>query len=107
MSAEIPGSGSGANRVQHPTGFEGGRLLIVAFEGWNDAGEAATGAARLLAERLNLVEIASVDPELYFDYQFTRPTIQTDDDGVRRLSWPGAAICRSTPAATGRWFVSS
>lgn len=92
VSPECPGSGSGANRVQHPTGFEGGRLLIVAFEGWNDAGESATGAARLLAERLGLVEIAAVDPELYFDYQFTRPTIQADSDGVRRLTWPGAAI---------------
>lgn len=91
-SPETPGSGSGATGVQHPTGFEGGRLLIVAFEGWNDAGEAATGAARLLAERLGLEEIAAVDPELYFDYQFTRPTVQIDDDGERRLRWPGAAI---------------
>ncbi|KZE94310.1 hypothetical protein AVP42_01089 [Agromyces sp. NDB4Y10] len=78
--------------MQQPTGFQGGRLLIVAFEGWNDAGEAATGAARLLAERLRLVEVAAVDPELYFDYQFTRPTIQSEPDGSRRLSWPGAAI---------------
>ena len=92
VSPEVPGSGSGANRVQQPTGFQGGRLLIVAFEGWNDAGEAATGAARLLAERLRLVEVAAVDPELYFDYQFTRPTIQSEPDGSRRLSWPGAAI---------------
>ena len=73
-------------------GFEGGRLLVVAFEGWNDAGEAATGAAKLLVERLGLVEIASVDPELYFDYQFTRPTVAVGDDGTRRLEWPGAAI---------------
>jgi hypothetical protein len=92
VSPEVPGSGSGANRVQQPTGFQGGRLLIVAFEGWNDAGEAATGAARLLAERLSLVEVAAVDPELYFDYQFTRPTIEAEADGTRRLSWPGAAI---------------
>ncbi len=78
--------------MNQPAGFEGRRLLIVAFEGWNDAGEAATGAARLLAERLALVEIAAVDPELYFDYQFTRPTVAVGDDGVRRLEWPGAAI---------------
>jgi len=78
--------------VNQPAGFEGGRLLVVAFEGWNDAGEAATGAAKLLVERLGLVEKAAVDPELYFDYQFTRPTIALGDDGVRRLEWPGAAI---------------
>ncbi|SIN75937.1 PAC2 family protein [Agromyces cerinus] len=78
--------------MNQPAGFEGGRLLVVAFEGWNDAGEAATGAAKLLVERLGLVEIAAVDPELYFDYQFTRPTIVLGDDGTRRLEWPGAAV---------------
>lgn len=83
-------------------GFEGGRLLVVAFEGWNDAGEAATGAARLLADRLGLVEIAAVDPELYFDYQFTRPTVSVGEDGVRRLEWPGAAILGpGNPVADG------
>ena len=78
--------------MQQPVGFEGGRLLVVAFEGWNDAGEAATGAAKLLVERLGLVEIAAVDPELYFDFQFTRPTIVVRPDGTRELDWPGAAI---------------
>ena len=87
-----PGAESGAPAVDQRAGFEGGRLLVVAFEGWNDAGEAATGAAKLLAERLGLVEIAAVDPELYFDYQFTRPTVAVGDDGARRLEWPGAAI---------------
>jgi hypothetical protein len=66
--------------------------MVVAFEGWNDAGEAATGAAKLLVERLGLVEIAAVDPELYYDFQFTRPTIGVRDDGTRGLEWPGAAI---------------
>lgn len=78
--------------MQHPSGFGNGRLLVVAFEGWNDAGEAASGAAKLLAERLQLVEIKAVDPELYYDYQFNRPTIVAGDDGVRRLEWPGAAL---------------
>ncbi|MFD6055140.1 PAC2 family protein [Agromyces sp. NPDC060279] len=78
--------------MDHPVGFDGGRLLVVAFEGWNDAGEAATGAAKLLARRLGLVEIAAVDPELYFDFQFSRPSIVAGDDGVRRIEWPGAAI---------------
>lgn len=89
--------------MHQPVGFEGGRLLVVAFEGWNDAGEAATGAARLLARRLGLAEIAAVDPELYYDFQFTRPTIVTGEDGSRGLEWPGAAILgpgRGAAAAT-------
>ena len=73
-------------------GFLGGRLLVVAFEGWNDAGEAATGAVRALKDLLDVEMITEVDPELYFDYQFNRPTVSTNEDGVRALGWPGAIM---------------
>jgi hypothetical protein len=66
--------------------------MVVAFEGWNDAGEAASGAVRTLHDVLDLMPIAEVDPELYFDYQFNRPTMGTDEDGHRRLTWPSAII---------------
>lgn len=84
--------------------FASGRLLVVAFEGWNDAGEAASGAVRTLKELLDLYPIAEVDPEDYFDYQFNRPSIATDDDGNRQLIWPGVTIYgptrpNSAPAA--------
>jgi PAC2 family protein len=69
----------------------GGRILVVAFEGWNDAGEAASGAVKTLKEQLEVVQLAEVDPELYFDFQFNRPVV-TDDDGRRRLIWPSAAV---------------
>ncbi len=64
----------------------------MAFEGWNDAGEAASGAVRTLQDVLEVVPIAEVDPELYFDFQFNRPTVVTDDDGRRRLEWPSAVM---------------
>lgn len=86
--------------MQRPSGLGSGRLLVVAFEGWNDAGEAASGAASMLAERLALVEISSVDPELYYDYQFNRPTIVTGDDGVRRLEWPGTTLLGPRPGSS-------
>ncbi|MGG7463266.1 MULTISPECIES: PAC2 family protein [unclassified Plantibacter] len=70
----------------------GGRLLVVAFEGWNDAGEAASGAVRVLQQSLDLQPILEIDPEPYYDYQFNRPTIGTDDEGKRRLVWPGTTI---------------
>ncbi|KGJ72653.1 carboxylate--amine ligase [Cryobacterium roopkundense] len=73
-------------------GFLGGRLLVVAFEGWNDAGEAATGAVRTLKDLLDMREIMTVDPELYFDYQFNRPTISTNEDGLRVIEWPSATM---------------
>jgi len=72
--------------------FASGRLLVVAFEGWNDAGEAASGAVRMLKELLDLAPIAEVDPEDYFDYQFNRPSVESDDDGNRQLIWPGVTI---------------
>ena len=72
--------------------FGSGRLLVVAFEGWNDAGEAASGAVRALKELLDLYPIAEVDPEDYFDYQFNRPSIANDDDGNRSLVWPGVTV---------------
>jgi len=72
--------------------FASGRLLVVAFEGWNDAGEAASGAVRTLKELLDLYPIAEVDPEDYFDYQFNRPSVAADENGDRQIVWPGVTV---------------
>jgi hypothetical protein len=75
--------------VSNSPDFSTGRVLVVAFEGWNDAGEAASGVVRTLKDELDVYPIAEVDPEDYFDYQFNRPTVTTDEDGKRQLVWPG------------------
>ncbi len=72
--------------------FRGGRLLVVAFEGWNDAGEAASGAVRALKEVLDVEAIADIDPEDYYDFQLIRPHVEFDDEGRRRLRWPGVTL---------------
>jgi hypothetical protein len=82
--------------------FATGRLLVVAFEGWNDAGEAATGAVRVLKDALDLVPIAEVDPEDYFDYQFNRPSVTTDDIGNRILVWPSVTVYGPEDADAGQ-----
>ena len=82
--------------------FASGRLLVVAFEGWNDAGEAASGAVSALKELLDLYPIAEIDPEDYFDYQFNRPSIAVDDNGDKQLVWPGVTIYGPTTPNTGR-----
>lgn len=64
----------------------------MAFEGWNDAGEAASGAVRTLKDVLDVVPLHDVDPEIYYDYQFTRPVTSLDDEGRRQLEWPGATL---------------
>jgi hypothetical protein len=78
--------------VADGTSFSSGRLLVVAFEGWNDAGEAASGAVRTLKELLDLAPIAQVDPQEYFDFQFNRPQVVQDEEGHRLIEWPGATI---------------
>lgn len=75
---------------QHP--FRGGSILLVAFEGWNDAGEAASGAIGAVRDQLDLVPRLEIEPEDYFDYQFNRPSISTDDDGNRVLEWPSITL---------------
>lgn len=72
--------------------FTSGRVLVVAFEGWNDAGEAASGVVQTLRDELDVYPVAEVDPEDYFDYQFNRPTVESDEDGNRVLVWPGVTI---------------
>ena len=64
-------------------------VLIAAFEGWNDAGQAASGAIRHLLKALEVesrqVDRISCSP--FFDYQFTRPMMCTVD-GRRQIMWP-------------------
>lgn len=70
-----------------------GRTLIVAFEGWNDAAESASAAAKFIAEKLNADVVATVDPEDYYDFQFTRPSVSFDGEGNRQISWPSTDLC--------------
>lgn len=79
-----------SSAAKHP--FGDGSILIVAFEGWNDAGEAASGAARAVRDHLGLIERVEIEPEDYFDYQFNRPTISTDEAGRRVLEWPSITL---------------
>jgi hypothetical protein len=80
----------------------GSRIVIVAFDGWNDAGEGASGAVEALRASTEYDLVHSVDPELYFDYQYTRPSTQTDAEGRRQLKWPEAGLWRPrVPAPDG------
>src|SRR5687767_11573998 len=79
----------------------GRRVLVAAFDGWNDAGEAASSAVTQLREGGTYETVFSVDPELYFDYQYTRPQIASDADGKRSLRWPEASLLRPTRTTRG------
>ncbi|HEX5729846.1 PAC2 family protein [Microbacterium sp.] len=86
----------------------GRKVLVAAFDGWNDAGEAASAAVAHLREIGAYEPVFSVDPELYFDYQYTRPQIATDGDGKRVMRWPEATILRPVKStrSTQLWLLS-
>jgi proteasome assembly chaperone (PAC2) family protein len=63
-------------------------VLVCAFRGWNDAAAAASTALTTVADSLDGELIARVDPEEYFDFQSTRPTISLEDGLTRRIDWP-------------------
>jgi hypothetical protein len=70
------------------------RTLIVAFEGWNDAGEASSGAARFIASAVKATEVYSVDSQEYFDFQFARPQVFLNEEGKREFRWPTVTLMR-------------
>ncbi|MEZ5142455.1 MAG: PAC2 family protein [Acidimicrobiales bacterium] len=68
-------------RLRHP-------VLIAAFEGWNDAGNAATTALEHLEEHWGTRPFATVDPEDFYDFSSTRPEVTFTDAGTREIVWP-------------------
>ncbi len=75
-------------------------IVLAAFEGWNDAGDAATIAANHLAERFDAVALADIDPEPYYDFSTTRPLVHLDDERNRSLTWPSNQISCARIAAS-------
>ncbi len=73
-----------------------GRVLLVAFEGWNDATEGASGALKAIAEQLQMNTLDAVDPEDYYDFQFSRPMVELDANGNRTISWPSCELLQSS-----------
>lgn len=63
-------------------------ILVCAFRGWNDAAAAASTALASIANDLEGEQIAQIDPEDFFDFQSTRPTITMDEGQTRRIEWP-------------------
>jgi proteasome assembly chaperone (PAC2) family protein len=67
-------------------------FLLAAFEGWNDAGEAATTALDAVGAALEADTFAVIDPEEFFDFQVTRPHVRVVDGGQRRIDWPAVEL---------------
>jgi len=80
-------------------------VLVMAFGGWNDAGQAATSAVRFLIDGWSAQRFASIDPEEFFDFTSARPTIHLAPDRQRELEWPSNAFFYKADPALSRDFV--
>jgi predicted ATP-grasp superfamily ATP-dependent carboligase len=77
-------------------------VVIAAFEGWNDAAEAATGAVDHLIDEWDAELVTAIDPEDYYDFQVNRPTVGIDEGGVREITWPTTRMYLARPEDTDR-----
>lgn len=80
-------------------------ILVAAFEGWNDAGDAATGAIEHLEQTWDATEVAALDPEEYYDFQVTRPMVQLVEGTTRKINWPTTRLSRTRLPDSGRDLV--
>jgi proteasome assembly chaperone (PAC2) family protein len=72
-------------------------VVIAAFEGWNDAADAASAVVDHLMTVWNARTVGAIDPEDFYDFQVNRPVVGTDERGHRRLTWPSTQIAVASP----------
>lgn len=80
-------------------------LFVVAFEGWNDAGDASTIALDYLARSWGAERVATIDSEEFYDFTATRPQVRLDSDGLRRIDWPDIELLAATLPDSGHDLV--
>lgn len=78
--------------------------MVVAFEGWNDAGDAASSAVRWFADRWDATPFADIDPEVFYDFTSTRPEVRIEDD-TRVIDWPANEFSATTLPGSDRDLV--
>lgn len=76
---------AGRPRVEHP-------LMLVAFEGWNDAADAASYALTNLSRAWQAASFAEIDAEEFFDFTETRPELTVVAGLVREITWPATVF---------------
>ena len=67
-------------------------VMVCAFKGWNDAGEAATAALSFIHDHFESKDVAHIDPEEFFDFTAVRPTVRLTEGRTRRIEWPSISI---------------
>lgn len=80
-------------------------MVVAAFEGWNDASDAASGVVEHLALIWDATHLAEIESEGYYDYQINRPTIRQVDGITRRIEWPSTRLSRCRPPGSDREVI--
>jgi proteasome assembly chaperone (PAC2) family protein len=80
-------------------------VLVAAFAGWNDAASAATTALEAIAVSLKAQPVAEIDPEEFYDFQVTRPTIRMTDGQAREVDWPANSVFAAVAPTAERDLV--
>ncbi|WP_280254586.1 PAC2 family protein [Nocardia wallacei] len=80
-------------------------VLVAAFEGWNDAADAASGAVEHLELIWDAEPLAELDSEDYYDYQVNRPTVRQVDGVTREIQWPSTTLSVCSPPGSSRDIV--
>lgn len=75
--------------------------LIASFEGWNDAGESASGAVAYLERAIGTAPLAEIDGEDFLDLTVCRPLMRLDDDGRRVIQWPATRFSYGSRGPAG------
>jgi proteasome assembly chaperone (PAC2) family protein len=77
-------------------------VMVCAFKGWNDAGEAASAALAFIKGHFDTTEVASIDPEEYYDFTAVRPTVRLTEGLTREIDWPANKVFTAhVPGAEG------
>src|SRR3954453_19474440 len=77
-------------------------VMLCAFNGWNDAGEAASAAVSFIKGSFDAEDVASIDPEEFFHFPPVRPTVRLTEGVTREIDWPVATIsAAAVPGAEG------
>jgi predicted ATP-grasp superfamily ATP-dependent carboligase len=79
--------------------------MVCAFQGWNDAGDAASSAVSFLASSLHARRFARIDSEEFYDFQSNRPNVQFNDANEREIVWPTVEVFEATAPRAPRDIV--
>ncbi len=79
--------------------------MVVAFEGWNDAGDAASTAVEHLQLNWDAEPLGEIDPDDYYDFQVSRPSVKLVDGVTRRVEWQTTRLAVCRPAGFDRDVV--